>query len=172
MRFSFRPAEQTLLEEPVRKRTRRRISSESESTVDEPIPQQQHKRIEENLNIEISDQSISASPASSEPFATSSPYPLAMPDSKSSKASAPSSTVNGGETIDREPPELQVMVSETELWLINERNNKQKSDENEVSCDKETNNRMDVVITDVRAHDYSVIIKECYSPAGFFRSSR
>lgn len=156
-------------EEPVRKRTRRRISSDSTEDAQQNLVLQ--KPVEQVLNLEISDKSLSESPEP-EPYATSSPYPSAasMPDGKSSKS--PTSAV-GEPPADHEPPELQVMVSETELWLINERNNKQKHDENNLSsCDKETSRRMDVVITDVRAHDYSVIIKECYNPSGFFRSTR
>uniref|UniRef100_A0A915HS13 Uncharacterized protein n=1 Tax=Romanomermis culicivorax TaxID=13658 RepID=A0A915HS13_ROMCU len=120
---------------------------------------------------------------------------------------------------DPEPPDLQIMVSDSELWLINERNaNKQKLDDlnsvcnnnNRTSSDnnskddiqsapdaeiptegsvvtasaslalsvgdqkKNSNdvklpilNCLDVVITDVKAHDYSVVIKECYSMPDF-----
>lgn len=105
-----------------------------------------------------------------------------------------------------EPPELQVMVSDSELWFINERNTKHKQEtaasflngagEGEAEkngdtipttiqhdsannhvigegtgSDKDEDTRVHVVITDVKAHNYSVIIKECYQPAGFFKNS-
>jgi len=107
-----------------------------------------------------------------------------------------------------EPPELQVMVSDSELWFINERNSKHKQ-ETTTACqsgstvaehredgkeittnhatnggcldsfgdaaalddDNDSDSRLNVVVTDVKAHDYSVIIKECYQPFGFFKNS-
>jgi hypothetical protein len=129
-----------------------------------------------------------------------------------------------------EPPELQVMVSDSELWFINERNSKHKQETTTtpanqvdgetaeqtdskssptsssvlvkskttstpatirgdslppidngnqkvfghttaIDGDKEGESRLNVVITDVKAHNYSVIIKECYRPTGFFKNS-
>lgn len=91
-----------------------------------------------------------------------------------------------------EPPMLQVMVSDSELWLINERNTTrhQKHDEivpinhdddaknnlgpNSDSRQEDTiaseachNRRVDIVLTDVKAHNYTVVFKECYNSTQF-----
>lgn len=101
-----------------------------------------------------------------------------------------------------EPPELQVMVSDSELWFINERNSKHKQETastiqssaadvdnggeliatsiqhdsvsnhlfGETAPSDQSEARLNVVITDVKAHNYSVVIKECYQPVGFFKN--
>jgi len=115
-----------------------------------------------------------------------------------------------------EPPTLQVMVSDSELWLINERNTRQKhegsvttvsnggnagpealsltlgsSDPNGASPEQEVpksqaeasampdcfgspavvvTKRRDIVLTDIKAHNYSVVFKECYNSDHFINS--
>jgi len=74
------------------------------------------------------------------------------------------------EMVAKTPPRLQPEVSESEAWVIQERNKILFKERDLEGKGRNDGLEFRLVVTDVFAHDFSVIFKESQTPEGFFRT--